>query len=396
MLEVLAVLLEWPDPECETRRLVRQAALRALERDVGGCIQHLREALTEAERTVGSGHPQALGIAGHLSCQLHYAGQAAEANALLRQALAAGEAVPGTAGARANLTVQLAAQCGAHDREQSEALLREYRALRDEADDEDDDPGPQPTTEVERLIFDGIECLFENELDAAVDLFVEARDLGLRTLGATHPHTLRAYSELAGMEFAQGRLRRAEEQWCYVLDLCARGDADSVAATAASVLEDLASLESLRGDHAAAEHYYRRAHAVWRQQGEPERNHRQLAECLAFQGRIDEARILFREWLLEILDRWPDVWLRSHQLRQWWLIAYFERPDANEIELCLKSLDFRVDRLSIDETTVNTWAIRSLDEKAALLRALDREREADESAARATALRRELLARDVD
>ncbi len=393
----LTLMPEWPDAECPVRELFCRAGLAFAEGDRETCLRLLAEALGEAEGRHGPGHPQSLHIGTFLARHLRHGNQPERAIPLLRRGLQAAEVVLG-ADHRSLVEVHLElATClerlgsideGLSNRLRAQRILREVPA--EEPDDLDDPEEPQPTSEVERLIFEALDARLDRDLDATEALLLQALDVGERTLGWDHPHTARALSELASVDWDRGRSDLWRRRVYQALEIYRR-TTGSESEDVEHAYNDLAYYHQMLGDYAQAEQCCRQALAL-REQRYPGALHPlnsriHLAECVGAQGRREEAASLFRrvqqEWC-----RWhPERLVDPDRLPEWWAIVYLGQGTAEQAER-LEAVTART--VTLYEKTCgpdHLHVAEQLDPLAALRRHLGRMEAAEEAATRAEAIR---------
>jgi Tfp pilus assembly protein PilF len=257
----------------------------------------LRKALAACEAALGPAHPATARGYNDLAANLHYQGRRKEAEPLFRQALAAWEAAlgpahPHTAESYSNLASNLHAQ--GRDKE-AEPLDRKAvdayeRAL---------GPGHPDTARGYNNL--GMNLHGQGRFREAEPLLRKVLATWEAELGPAHPHTALGYHNLASCLDAQGRYREAEplDRKAVAAYERARGPGHPDTARGYNCLA--LNLYG-QGRYKEAEPLFRRALATWEAAlgpGHPDtaESYNNLALNLDAQGRYREAEPLFRRAL---------------------------------------------------------------------------------------------------
>lgn len=396
-LHALMPTPEWPDPEDPVRELFCRAGMAYAEGDRETCLRLLEGALVEAEETHGPGHPQPLHIGIFLARHLRHGDQPERSIPLLRRGLQAAEIVLGAAHrSLVEVLLELATclrQVGSMDEGLSNGL-RAQRILKEVLAEEPDDPEdldePQPANEVERLVFEALDAGLDCDLDAAEALLHQALAVGERTLGWDHPHTARALSELASVDWDRGRFDLWRRRVYEALEIYRR-TTGAESEDVEHAYDDLAYYHRMLGDYAQAEQFCRLALGL-RERRSPGLPHPlstriHLAECMGAQGRREEATQLFHRVQQERCRWHPEYLVDPDRLPDWWAIVYLGQGTREQAE----RLEFGVTHnVRLAE---NMWGpdhlhvAAKLDRLAALRRHLGRMEAAQEAATRAEAIR---------
>jgi tetratricopeptide (TPR) repeat protein len=384
----------WPTKTPTTTALVRETAWTRIREPEAAFIEALRTLLLHVRNELGRPHITVVHLAVYLSEHLRRAGATQEAAKLVRRIAADVAAVPPPPDRRQLLRIfDLLRELAPEDKRRFKHYTSRASRVLDSCP-----PLPEYLPEkkekssnpVRDLLLLPREHAYRYRFAEAAAVRQQALELGERTLDPSHPDTLAAWSDLAHFEWGRRRFRAAEEAFWLIIDRCVQREGRH-GLDAARAYGELADLYRFLGDYSFAALCSHEEWLIEEAADVPYRAPMVLAECLAYQGQVEEARKYFTICLELWVERRPDGYLNTFYKPHWWQIAYLGHGTRELAKERLHERDDMIEKkLRRGDVGSLSNALDSLDRKAAFLRALNRPAEAAEVAHRAAAIRQEL------